>query len=81
MTVFLFVDFMRILSALQLKNNFDYKITILRAVIPEGQICKLNSRWGLMQTKKDYQKLMDDIKTIEENYKAELEKLSATQGD
>lgn len=81
LTAFLFADFMFILSAFQLKNNFDRRIAVLNAIIPQEQIYKLNARWYLMRTKKSYLKLMDDIKSVEENHKVELEKLSASQGD
>ncbi|MBO4232379.1 MAG: hypothetical protein J5862_03975 [Bacteroidales bacterium] len=79
---FIFVNFfMYILLPFRSKINFDYKITILKAVVTQEQICKLNARWRLMRSKGDYLKLMDDIKTIEEKHKAELENLSVSRVD
>ena len=73
----LFVFYVYVFPAFMLKNRFERKMMIMRAVIPVEQFNELNARWCLMRSKQDYIKLMDNIKKLEEQHKNELEKLSS----
>ncbi len=78
MIAIFFISFhIYILSSFMLKNRFDRKMVIMQAVIPEEQVNELNARWGLMRSKQDYDRLMNDIKKLEDLQKDRLEKLSA----
>ena len=75
--IFFISFYIYILSSFMLKNRFDRKMVIMQAVIPEEQVNELNARWGLMRSKQDYDRLMNDIKKLEDLQKERLEKLSA----
>ena len=71
------IFYIYILLPFQLKDSFDHKITTLQAIIPMEQIYKINARWCLMRSRKDYLRLKADIKEIEDKHKDDLEHLSS----
>ena len=73
----LFVFYVYVFPAFMLKNRFERKMMIMRAVIPVEQFNELNARWCLMRSRQDYLRLMNDIKEYESIHKTELEKLSS----